>query len=393
MIELYNLDSCDYADLSAKMTGRIPRFSRNWTNFNPSEPGITIIELLCYVTETLLYRTNRVPEESWLNFLRLVAGATRSRIDELLSALTDKKVRIEYRIPDLSDKKLQQTMTFWIYPDQPYIDLLLYLRELESGTSATVSEMQKKVLTFLSLPSRAVSETDFHQLPLMLTSGEKAIKTTAGVTMGTIPEWAAVSRTWADVSDNRVLLVLIAGMTFTYLEQNCWASSTCSVWTRDTSNDVRYQTQYERLVIACRSYMLPRLVVGTVLDVQAPEWTPVYLEITFRCSSFADPAKVVPAVRQKVILFLDPVEGGADGKGWPYNEPVTPASVSDVVKTVDGVSSVAPTVRVNETLQVGVDATVGLTCLLGVTPSVERTGSYFRGLPRMEQLIINTSEV
>lgn len=75
-IQLPNLDNKTFDDLMKEMITSIPKHTKEWTNFNPSDPGITILELLAWISETLIYRTNRIPEESYMNFLRLIAGIT-----------------------------------------------------------------------------------------------------------------------------------------------------------------------------------------------------------------------------------------------------------------------------------------------------------------------------
>ena len=385
MIELYNLDSLDYAALRQKMIDGIPRFSRSWTNFNSSDPGITIIELLCFVSDTLLYRTNRIPDESWVNFLRLVAGATRSEIDLRLTALRSDDNRVEYRLTNSATETV-----YLLYLDQPFIDYLLYLRGIEAGNSQTVLEMQRMMLTFLSLPYRAIVSDDFHQLAIRMTTGEKAIKTNSGSKYGSIPAWAQVSRTWVDSSDNRILVVLITGAQFTYSFDTSDSTSTQFVYRRVTTDDVRNRTQSASLVAAYRRFMASRLIAGTVFEAHSPVWTSAYLEIDLRCEQFATPALVMAAVQKKVVLFLDPVQGGWQGTGWPYNEPVTPEVVENLVNTVDGVTHVNA-VRINEAMQFNDRAVVGLTCLLGVTPAIEATGVDFHGLPRLEQLIVTVS--
>ena len=52
----------------------IPAHAPAWTNHNPSDPGITLVELLAYFTEVLAYRLGRVPPEAKLQFLRLLEG-------------------------------------------------------------------------------------------------------------------------------------------------------------------------------------------------------------------------------------------------------------------------------------------------------------------------------
>ncbi|HJY82949.1 MAG TPA: hypothetical protein VKK81_17930 [Candidatus Binatia bacterium] len=67
-----NLDDRNYTDLVAEALSMLPRYAPEWTNHNPSDPGITLIELLSYFTELLIYRLNRVTRENKIKFLRLL---------------------------------------------------------------------------------------------------------------------------------------------------------------------------------------------------------------------------------------------------------------------------------------------------------------------------------
>jgi hypothetical protein len=52
----------------------IPAHAPDWTNHNPSDPGITLVELLAYVSEVMAYRLGRVTPQARLQFLRLLEG-------------------------------------------------------------------------------------------------------------------------------------------------------------------------------------------------------------------------------------------------------------------------------------------------------------------------------
>jgi hypothetical protein len=73
-IKIPDLDNRTYEDLMQEMIASIPKYTKEWTNFNPSDPGIAILELLAWITETFIFRTNIIPEQSYINFLKLVAG-------------------------------------------------------------------------------------------------------------------------------------------------------------------------------------------------------------------------------------------------------------------------------------------------------------------------------
>ncbi|MEZ4660544.1 MAG: phage tail protein [Caldilineaceae bacterium] len=74
-IPLPNLDDRTYADLTAEAQALIPSVYPTWTNHNPSDPGIVVMELLAWLTETVLYQLNEIPEQNVETFLRLLGGA------------------------------------------------------------------------------------------------------------------------------------------------------------------------------------------------------------------------------------------------------------------------------------------------------------------------------
>src|SRR5271165_7018737 len=71
---LPNLDDVTWEQLNEEARSLIPAYAPDWTNFNPSDPGITLLELLAYFIEMLLYRANRISDEQRLCFLRLLNG-------------------------------------------------------------------------------------------------------------------------------------------------------------------------------------------------------------------------------------------------------------------------------------------------------------------------------
>ena len=72
MIPSPNLDDRKYKDIVEEAIRLIPKYCPEWTNHNPSDPGITLIELFAWMTEMIIYRLNRVPEKNYLAFLDLM---------------------------------------------------------------------------------------------------------------------------------------------------------------------------------------------------------------------------------------------------------------------------------------------------------------------------------
>jgi Baseplate J-like protein len=82
-IQLPNLDDRTYNDLVAEGLQLIPTYAPEWTNYNPSDPGITLIELFAYITELLIYRLDRITDENKLVFLKLINGSNWKKIGTL----------------------------------------------------------------------------------------------------------------------------------------------------------------------------------------------------------------------------------------------------------------------------------------------------------------------
>jgi hypothetical protein len=66
------LDDRSFQQLRDELVRRIPVYAPEWTDHNPSDPGITLIELFAFLGENLLFRFNQIPDATRLEFLRLL---------------------------------------------------------------------------------------------------------------------------------------------------------------------------------------------------------------------------------------------------------------------------------------------------------------------------------
>ena len=66
------LDSRKYREILAEVLARIPAHNPEWTNYNDSDPGITVLQLFAFMTESIVYRANLIPERNRRKFLRLL---------------------------------------------------------------------------------------------------------------------------------------------------------------------------------------------------------------------------------------------------------------------------------------------------------------------------------
>lgn len=66
------LDNRRYQELLDEALARIPIHNPEWTNFNQSDPGVTLIQIFAFLAENLLYRSNQIPERNRRKFLSLL---------------------------------------------------------------------------------------------------------------------------------------------------------------------------------------------------------------------------------------------------------------------------------------------------------------------------------
>ncbi|MBS1824046.1 MAG: hypothetical protein JST93_01880 [Acidobacteria bacterium] len=69
-IQIPSIDDLSYEQLVDALRRQIP--PGLWTDHNPSDPGIMLMEQLCWIGEMVLYRMNRVPETHETRFLNLI---------------------------------------------------------------------------------------------------------------------------------------------------------------------------------------------------------------------------------------------------------------------------------------------------------------------------------
>ena len=67
-----SLDNLTFEQIRQRARLRIPRYTPEWTDFNESDPGATLIELFAWLTEMMGYQMNKIPERNYLKFLQLM---------------------------------------------------------------------------------------------------------------------------------------------------------------------------------------------------------------------------------------------------------------------------------------------------------------------------------
>ncbi len=72
------LDDRTWKELRDEALARVPIYTPEWTDHQrPGDPGVALVEVFAYLTEALIYRLNRVPDNSYLAFLNLLDAPPR----------------------------------------------------------------------------------------------------------------------------------------------------------------------------------------------------------------------------------------------------------------------------------------------------------------------------
>lgn len=66
------LDARSYRQILDETLARISVHNPEWTNFNDSDPGVTLLQLFAFIAESVHYRANLIPERNRLKFLELL---------------------------------------------------------------------------------------------------------------------------------------------------------------------------------------------------------------------------------------------------------------------------------------------------------------------------------
>src|SRR5262249_35118961 len=69
------LDDRRFQDLVREAQELIRSRSPAWTDLSPSDPGMTLVEVFAFLTDTILYRLNRLPEKVYVALLDLLGAS------------------------------------------------------------------------------------------------------------------------------------------------------------------------------------------------------------------------------------------------------------------------------------------------------------------------------
>ncbi|PSB45055.1 baseplate protein J [filamentous cyanobacterium Phorm 6] len=112
-LPLPNLDDRTYADLVEEARSLIPIECPEWTDHNPSDTGIILIELLAWLTEMALYRVNRVTDKNVETFLLLLNGPEWKLEGDLQVAIRQTVLDLQRHDRAVSSKDFEELALAW----------------------------------------------------------------------------------------------------------------------------------------------------------------------------------------------------------------------------------------------------------------------------------------
>ncbi|MEM1180774.1 MAG: baseplate J/gp47 family protein [Acidobacteriota bacterium] len=69
-----NLDDRDFHHLMEEARRLIAQHCPDWTDLSPGDPGMALVEVFAHLTETMIYRLNRLPAKVYVELLRLIGA-------------------------------------------------------------------------------------------------------------------------------------------------------------------------------------------------------------------------------------------------------------------------------------------------------------------------------
>ncbi|KCZ70545.1 Baseplate J-like protein [Candidatus Methanoperedens nitroreducens] len=296
-----NLDDRSFDDLMKDVRSLIPRYDREWTNYNPSDPGITLLELFSWLGEMIIYRINRVPEESYINFLKLIAGVQEK--EDLNRLLNSPDLDTEYRkllslLKDIEDEK----------------------NSVEDGKKNSVTEIREAVMGYVGSRYRVITSKDFEEKALICM--EKLQKGMAG---------RAICVNNRDLEYGKADLVKPGHVSVIIIPRSMKDSKYCE-------DEGKPTTLLKKEV---KTFLDARRLITTRVHVVSPFYNDIRLKVRIALKENTNESSVLLEVKKRIHEYFNPTTGGPEGIGWPLGRRVYRSELYHLVERITGVDHVA----------------------------------------------------
>ncbi|MBJ9711507.1 hypothetical protein [Burkholderia gladioli] len=374
--ELPQLDTQTYAQLLTELVRRIPQYTDQWTDYNDSDPGITLLQLLTWIGESLLYQADRIPLVTDENFLRWVLGlysGSPTPSDPPYAALADKQ------------------------HDADFLALRAALARLETGQPTSRAALQREVLLYRQQPYMALTLDDTRTLAMQANPVIAAQNAQRAKANPPLAPMLLLVAAYALTHDQAIQLYLLGNAPLGY-QYPPWPNTgeypgSTSIARRllllAPQNQQDRQDQTSTLLYNVNGYLAPRVLAGSTLLVQAAQFTSIDLTLAIRCVAGAKLSPILDALVSLLYDYLLPTGGPAGG--WRYGQAPTADDLRPLVLGVPGVEAIdsfvytyLPTIVLGEMAQLGAN-----TLLAALPPG--RSAQRYAGLPQLRCLDITAT--
>jgi hypothetical protein len=329
------LDNRSYADLIEEARALIPSLYPEWTNHNPSDPGIMLIELLAWLTEMVIYRLDRVPDANKEIFLKLLNGSGWKTTGNLKSDIqnTVLALRRPYRAVTGAD---YERLALEDWPNTTVAEALQALYEVIPEVVSTFLEKEK-----ITSPLRNLSGGDLTKLREKIEEDKnmpikKSICKHFDLDAQTILDGldmheSVVRRACCvplrdlDVGSQRkdapghVSLVIVPGPPAENQSADAFAQPSgaqrAALW----------------------AFLDTRRLLATRHHVVGPEYVPVEVSFKLYIEEDAKRQDVEERAWRAIEEYFHPLNGGSDRSGWPFGRGVYISEISELLDKVRGV--------------------------------------------------------
>ncbi|HEY9206929.1 MAG TPA: putative baseplate assembly protein [Candidatus Methanoperedens sp.] len=144
--ELANLDNKKWDELVEEARLLLARYSKDWTDHNIHDPGITLIELFAWLAEMQIYQLNRVTDANYTKFLKLVgiypADIEPARVDVTFGDATNEIKEGESLVVEFGGEKIYYETEEKLIPTSAEIKKIITVTDSQIVDNTSANEKE-----------------------------------------------------------------------------------------------------------------------------------------------------------------------------------------------------------------------------------------------------------
>jgi hypothetical protein len=315
-LQLPKLDDRHYADLVAEARRLIPVHDPDWTDHNPSDPGITLLELFAYLTEMLLYRLDRVTGDNQRKFLKLLNGPDWTHGADLKADIRTAVLAVHARDRAVTAADFERLAI------EDFIQWVTALQRVEEKAreDGTMVDQLCETLNTDNPLKQWWRTTQLEGAKANLPSNMPGVVRACCVPSRNLDRGTEATRT--ECAPGHVSLIVLP---------------------QDTDRAAQDPDREARQKKALWGYLDEKRMLTTRHHVVGPHYVRISAEIVVATvvgastSAVRDRVAGRPGRPGKLQRFLDPLSGGTAQEGWPFGRDVYVSELYEEIETIDGV--------------------------------------------------------